>query len=97
MFGFILKATLIILLFPLASSFIVCNSCNDSQLKQDMPVLMPVIISSFDLPTPAKTISDGLKPVSTAFLISLPLTQSAPMPLCFIISNILLFAFAFRA
>ena len=55
-------------------------SAIDSQLKQKISALRAASISLSDLPTPAKTTSEGLNPDEMALSISLKDTQSAPNP-----------------
>ena len=63
-----------------ASELITSISCADSQLKQLICAARAASISLSVLPTPANTISEGLKPAEIAAAISLKLTQSAPKP-----------------
>src|SRR5690554_3820406 len=79
-FGFILKATDAVFPFFAAKIFKISISGIDSTLKQKISLSNPIFISLSVLPTPAKTILDGVNPHSNALKISFPLTQSAPNP-----------------
>ena len=96
-FGLIRNATLAILPFLPASSFITSNSGMLSTLKQAMPLSSPRFISQSLFPTPAYTIDAGRNPAPIAAFISPPLTQSAPKPYRLMSRNSFSLALAFTA
>ncbi len=78
-------------------SFITWISWIDSQLKQEILLLIAYSISLSVFPTPAKTISLLSNPSSIDFLTSFPLTASIPKPWLLIRFNNLEFVLALIA
>ena len=95
--GFSLSAMGITIWLNDANSLTTSSSSKDSMWMHCILLCMASSISVFVFPTPAKTMELGLNPVESAALISLPLTQSAPIPLLAIISRILALELAFTA